>query len=64
MILTTISSKNPKDNPSGTAGNKTEVSVSDGETQQLLTDTVKELKKMNLHLSIMTDMDIQNSEIE
>ena len=32
--------------------------------EQLLTSILKEMKKMNLHLSILTDTHISNSEIE
>ena len=31
---------------------------------QVLADILKELKKMNLHLALMTDVDIRNTEVE
>ena len=40
------------------------VSVIDGESIGLLGDILKELKKINLHLSFMTDMTIKNTEVE
>lgn len=47
-----------------TEGNVIEATVSDDSTQQLLTQILKELKKMNLHLSTMTDTIIDNADLE
>lgn len=52
------------DTPQKVEGSQTEVIVSDDNTQQLLSDSLKELKKINLHMQIMTDMDITNREVE
>ena len=38
--------------------------VQDNNSEQILTDILKELKKMNLHLSIINDDVIKNTEVE
>ena len=38
--------------------NSTDISV-----EQLLTDILKELKKMNIQLSLMTDVEVKNTEV-
>lgn len=40
------------------------ISVTDSNGEQLLIDILKELKKLNLHLSMVTDVTIGNSEVE
>ena len=47
-----------------TEGTLISFNVQDAEARQLLTDILKELKKMNLHLSEMTGEKITNMEIE
>ena len=44
-------------------GSQPKAMVSDMGSQQLLTDLVKEMKKMNLHMSLITDDDIENTEV-
>ena len=44
-------------------GNKKQVDISDDDAIQLLTEILKELKIMNLHLSLMTDINIQKQDI-
>jgi hypothetical protein len=44
-------------------GGVEKLNVTDVSTEGLLTDILKELKKMNLHLSLMTDVDIKNTEV-
>jgi len=46
------------------AGKRVEAQVVDDNTNDLLTNILKELKKINIHLSIMTDNEIQNSELD
>ena len=50
-------------NPQQTAGGITRVVTSDDDIQQLLNSILKELKKMNVHLEIVTDNRITNQEI-
>lgn len=50
--------------PSKTEGGQTEITVSDDNQQSLLERQLKELKKMNLQMMIMTDTHIRNSEVE
>jgi hypothetical protein len=50
--------------PTVTDGGQQEAIVSDWDTQALLTDMLKELKKANLHNMIMTDTVIENTEVE
>ena len=42
----------------------TKMNIVDRNQDQLLTDIIKELKKMNLHLSLMTDVNIRDTEVE
>ncbi len=46
-----------------TEGNRVNVSVNDSNVQELLTDILKELKIMNLHLSLVTDNNIRRQEV-
>jgi hypothetical protein len=46
-----------------TEGSQSKLEVSDNNTEALLTDILKELRKMNLHLSLITDVHIENSEV-
>lgn len=48
---------------SKTEGGASEGRVSDDNVQQLLSDILKELKKINLHLSLVTDVHIRDSEV-
>jgi len=45
-------------------GGQKESRVSDDNTQELLSEILKQLKIMNLHLSILTDNTINKTEIE
>jgi len=47
-----------------TEGNQEKSNVTDISAEQLQTDILKELKKMNLYLSLMTDTTINNAEVE
>ena len=47
-----------------TEGGVEKMNVTNASAEGLLTDILKELKKMNLHLSIMTDVVIKNTEVE
>ena len=44
-------------------GNRTVVGVNDSNAQELLTDILKEMRIMNLHLSMMTDVNIRRQEV-
>lgn len=50
--------------PTVIEGGQQEAIVSDWDAQQLLNDMLKELKKMNIHMSLVTDNDIKNTEVE
>ena len=50
-------------NPTDTEGGQPEVRVSDDNVQQLLNQILKELKMMNIHLSMITDITIGKEEI-
>lgn len=50
--------------PQKTEGNVKEVTVSDMSVEELLSDILKELKIMNLHLSSITDMLIEPKDIQ
>ena len=50
--------------PTQVEGGQAEVVVSDDNAQELLLEILKELKKMNLHLSMMTDLAITSEEID
>ena len=47
-----------------TEGGVEKMNVTNASAEGLLTDILKELKKMNLHLSLMTDVVIKNTEVE
>jgi len=40
------------------SGGQERVAVSDSKSQQLLLDVLKELKKMNVYMSLLTDTDV------
>ena len=50
--------------PQKTEGDRPQSIVSDTNNQQMLGDILKELKKMNLQLSLITDNFITNQEVE
>ena len=45
-------------------GNFNQISTSDENSRQLLNDILIELKKVNLHLSILSDNNIKDEEVE
>jgi hypothetical protein len=47
----------------GIEGTISQLEVSDNSTEAALADILKELRKMNLHLSLITDVHIENSEV-
>ena len=47
-----------------TEGGIKRMNVTNQNSEQLLGDILKELKKLNLHMSIVTDLTINNSEVE
>ncbi len=47
-----------------TEGSVLHLLVQDNNNEALLSDVLKELKKMNLHLSLLTDINIENSEVD
>lgn len=47
-----------------TEGGIKSMNVTNQNSEQLLGDIFKELKKLNLHMSIVTDLTINNSEVE
>ena len=47
-----------------TEGNITESRVSDDNVQRLLANVLKELKKINLHLSVMSDQCIKDEDVD
>ena len=47
-----------------TEGSIGKMIVTDITAESLLGNILKELKKMNLHLSLMTDADIKNTEVD
>ena len=53
-----------KPHPIQTEGNKKEVVTSDDNVQSLLCRILKELKIMNVHLSLLTDNWINSQEVE
>ena len=53
-----------KPQPIKTEGGQKQAVVADEDTQQLLKDILKELKKMNFQLMILTDNEKTNAEIE
>ena len=44
-------------------GGTDKISVEDSDQIQLLSDVLKELKKLNLYMSLMTDVNITNQEV-
>jgi hypothetical protein len=44
-------------------GGVKKMNVTDSNQEQLLTDILKELKKMNLHMSLMDDTVLTNQEV-
>jgi len=50
--------------PTKTEGGQQQVVVSDNSTQQILSNVLKELKKMNLYLELVSDNKITDQEIE
>jgi hypothetical protein len=44
-------------------GGVKKMNIIDPSQTQLLTDILKELKKLNLHMSLMTDVNITNQEV-
>jgi len=53
-----------KPHPTNTEGNRTSVEVNDESLRGLMSDVLKELKKLNISVSLMTDEEINNEEIE
>ena len=51
-------------NPEKVEGGQREVITSDDNTQEILSEILKELKKMNIHLSLITDESVTKEEIE
>jgi hypothetical protein len=47
-----------------TEGSVKKMNVANQNGEQLLGDILKELKKLNLHMSIVTDLTINSSEVE
>ncbi len=50
--------------PTQVEGSKTEALVSDDNVQDTLMQILKELKKMNVYLSLMTDVNVDSEEVE
>ena len=50
--------------PQQTEGDKKEAVVSDDNTQEILGEILKQLKIMNIHLSILTDTEIEKQEVD
>ncbi len=51
-------------NPQSEDGDKKELIVSDDSMEVVLLNILKELKKMNLHLAILSDTVIRNQDVE
>ena len=51
-------------NPTDKEGGQQDIRVSDDNLQQLLTQILKEVRKMNLHLATITDMHLTNTDVE
>ena len=47
-----------------TEGATKKMNVTNTTSEQLLGNILKELKKLNLHMSFITDITVQNSEVE
>jgi hypothetical protein len=45
-------------------GNASKISVTDNNAEELLSEVLKQLKIMNVHLSLMTDMNVSKQEVE
>jgi hypothetical protein len=50
--------------PQSEEGNQKEVKTSDIEVKQLLVDVLAQLKILNFHMSLITDMQIEKGEVE
>lgn len=50
--------------PISTQGVKKEAAVTDLNSEELLRDILKEMKKMNLYLAVMADLHIQDKDLE
>jgi len=50
--------------PTHAEGNQKQIWVSDDDIHFLLEQILRELKKMNLHLELLTDEEITNQEVE
>ena len=50
-------------NPKATEGNIEKVLVEDLNSEELLNEILKQMKVMNRHLSLITDMDINKREV-
>jgi len=53
-----------KPHPTTTEGERTSVETNDESLRGLMSDVLKELKKLNISMSLMTDEEISNKEIE
>ena len=51
-------------NPQQISGGQTRTVVSDDDVQQFLDKMLKELKKMNLKLDVISDINVTNRDIE
>jgi hypothetical protein len=60
----TYSNNGASESTSQTEGGIKSINVTDQNSAQLLGDILKELKKLNLHMSIVTDLTINSSEVE
>ncbi len=56
--------KDLKEDLSSTIGGQKTAFTQDIGSQMLLSDILKEMKKMNLYLSLMTDVSIKNAEVD
>ena len=52
-----------KPNPTIVEGGETKVQSNDEALRALLRDVLKEIQKSNLHLSVMSDIEIQSEDI-
>jgi len=50
-------------NPQTTSGGKNQTASSDADSQDLLEKILKELKKVNIYLSSMTNIEVQDDDI-
>lgn len=51
-------------NPTVTEGDRTKTDVTNVTSEDRLTEILKELKKLNFHMYLMTDTDVKDSEVE